>query len=122
MYNGSVSDSTIILSDTVNTVLKTDSTLSYSNSFAATDKRGNGNYIISIKPKQQIAEFYYFNNSAEFSFATKAVLSNNTVTLYSDGKEILTGDQVTRAPQLKIDFNGSNHSKVYRIHLHLRSL
>ena len=111
LYNGSVSDSTIILSDTVNTVLKTDSTLSYSNSFAATDKRGNGNYIISIKPKQQIAEFYYFNNSAEFSFATKAVLSNNTVTLYSDGKEILTGDQVTRAPQLKIDFNGSNHSK-----------
>jgi len=111
IYSGAVSDSVIVLSDTVNKILKTDSTLSYSNSFAATGKRGNTNYTLAIKPKDEPAEFFYYNNSAEFSLTSAATITENSITVFVDGKEISSGDLVKKDPQLKIDFSGINTGK-----------
>jgi len=106
IYSGAVSDSVIVLSDTINKILKTDSTLSYSNSFAATGKRGNTDYTLAIKPKGEPAEFFYFNNSADFSLASAATITENSIAVFVDGKEISSGDLVKKDPQLKIDFSG----------------
>lgn len=111
LYNGAVSDSAIILSDTINKILKTDSTLTYSNSFSAGNIRGTGNYIVNIRPSDNTSEFYYFNNSAEFSSGGASKFITSRITLFSEGKEIRNGDVVRKEPVFKIDFSGRSLSK-----------
>jgi hypothetical protein len=102
LYNGAVSDVNLILTDTISTLLKTDSTLSYSNSFTFPPARDSARIYVNIKPKDLSNEFYYFNNTADFKINFAVSKSDQSITLFSDGKEIKNGDYVSRNPEMKI--------------------
>ena len=107
LYNGSVSDVNLILTDTVSTLLKTDSTLRYSNSFNFPPVRDSAKIYINIKPKDLSNEFYLFNNTADFRLNFAKLTSDPSVTVLSDGKEIKSGDYVSRNPEIKITVTNS---------------
>ena len=102
LYNGSVSDVNLILTDTVSTLLKTDSTLRYSNSFNFPPVRDSAKIFVSIKPKDLSNEFYLFNNTADFRLNFTKSASEPAVKVLSDGKEIKSGDYVSKNPEIKI--------------------
>jgi len=103
LYNGSVSDPNLILTDTVSVILKTDSTLNYTNSFIPPLFRDSTRIYINIKLKEHSGEFYTFNNSADFILAGTNLNKSQSVVVYSDGKEINSGDYVSKKPEIRIE-------------------
>ena len=104
IYKGSVSQSNIIKSDTINTLLKKDSTLTYNNKFLI-PHRITGNkmqFIAEVVPKTPMSESYTFNNYVNYGVAVNAVYDISKVELYSDGNIIQSGDFVRQNPELKI--------------------
>jgi len=106
LYNGSVSDPNLILTDTVSVILKTDSTLNYTNSFTPPMFRDSTRIYINIKPKEHSGEFYTFNNSADFILFNTNFNKSQNVIVYSDGKEIISGDYVSKKPEIRIELRG----------------
>ncbi|MBK8553016.1 MAG: T9SS type A sorting domain-containing protein [Ignavibacteria bacterium] len=109
VYRGSVSDSNIILTDTVASVLKIDSTGSYANSFTTPALRDSTRIFISIKPKDFSNEFYSFNNTVDFRITSSASLAENKIEVTGDGKIINNGDFVSKNPEIKINLKKSGN-------------
>ena len=103
LFNGSVSDPNLILTDTVSVLLKTDSTLKYTNSFTPPVYRDSTRIYINIKSKDHSGEFYTFNNTADFVLVNKNFIKSQSVVVYSDGKEINSGDFVSKKPEIRIE-------------------
>jgi len=111
LYNGSISDPNLILTDTVSVILKTDSTLNYTNSFTPPLFRDSTRIYINIKLKEHSGEFYTFNNSADFILAGTNPNKSQSVVVYSDGKEINSGDYVSKKPEIRIDLRSDQSLK-----------
>lgn len=110
LYNGSVSDANLIFTDTVSTLLKTDSTLSYSGSFSFPPVRDSAKILVNIKPKDLSNEFYIFNNTADFRINFLNPVTNPAVSVLSDGKEIKSGDFVSKNPEITVRLDNSGIS------------
>ncbi len=102
VYNGSISDPNLILTDTIPSLLKIDSIGSYSNSFTTPFVRDSTNIIINIKPRDKSNEFYTFNNSADFRITSTGSVSATTIEVTGDGKLITSGDFISKNPEIRI--------------------
>ncbi|MEO8208947.1 MAG: C25 family cysteine peptidase, partial [bacterium] len=111
------SESNLLLTDTVNSLLKIDSTKSYSNSFIAPGFRDSTRIYIYIKPKGNYTEFYTYNNSADFKLSsTKSnEIASSKVEVSSDGKIIANGDYVRKTPEIKINLTKNISSQLKQI-------
>ncbi len=99
------SGSNLLLTDTVNTVLKLDSTLNYSNSINLPQFRDSTNIVISIKPKGSFSEFYTYNNSAGYTIKSPETFASSKLEIYSDGRIVNNGDYVRKTPDIKINLS-----------------
>jgi len=107
VYNNSISDSNLILTDTVTSLLKMDSTKSYSNNFKIPSFRDSTKIHIYIKPKEQVNEFYTYNNLVDFNISSTNAVAESLVELYGDGKKISNGDYLSKRPELKVNTSKS---------------
>ena len=82
VFDGDISDSTILLTDTVTSLIKIDSTKSYSNSFTKSQNRGVNSVFISIKPLDLANEFYTFNNTAEIQISSAGTVASAKIEVY----------------------------------------
>ncbi|HAY33578.1 MAG TPA: hypothetical protein DCY06_05535 [Bacteroidetes bacterium] len=105
LYSKSVSDSNLISTDTVKTILKTDSVLTYSNSFNKPDFRDSARVFVVIKPVNDQNEFYYFNNDADIPLTASSSNVKNDITISADGKVIYDGETVRKNPDLRIELS-----------------
>jgi len=110
LYSKSVSDSNLISTDTVETILKTDSVLTYSNSFTKPDFRDSSRVWIVIKPVKDQNEFYYFNNDAEIPLTALSSTVKNDIKITADGKVIYDGETVRKNPDLRIELSGERNN------------
>jgi hypothetical protein len=108
IYNGNPSDSNLILTDTVSALLKIDSTRSYSHSFTTPSFRDSARIFVSIKPRDLSPEFYTYNNSADIKLSSSIAAASNDLEVLSDGKQIISGDYVSKNPELKITLKKEN--------------
>ena len=106
IYEGAILDSNILITDTVSAILKTDSTLSYSNSFTPLKFRDSTRIFITIRPRDFSNEFYTYNNTADFKIDAPGIVNNSKIEVLSDGKVLSNGDYVSKNPEIKIRFNG----------------
>ncbi|MEO8208948.1 MAG: C25 family cysteine peptidase [bacterium] len=99
------SGTNLLLTDTVSSLLKIDSTRIYSNSFTAPGFRDSTRININIKPKGNYNEFYSYNNSADFKLTSTGsdLISASKVEVSSDGKVISNGDYVRKNPEIKVN-------------------
>ncbi|MBS1516779.1 MAG: T9SS type A sorting domain-containing protein [Bacteroidetes bacterium] len=112
LYLKSIADSNLISSDTVTQILKTDSTLTYANSFTNPGLRDSSVAWIEIKPKNGQNEFYTFNNSA---FIPLNLFTRNTkdeIEITADGKRINSGEKVRQNPDIRITLSGQREISV----------
>jgi len=107
VYNKSISDSNIILTDTVISLLKMDSVRSYTNSFKMPSFRDSTRIYIYIKPKGQMNEFHTYNNSVDFNITSFNAVTASTVEVYGDGKKINNGDYLSKKPEIKVNMSGN---------------
>jgi len=107
-FSNNISDSNLIFTDTVSTILKTDSTQNYSLSFDIPDSRSTLPVYIYVKPKGKYNEFYTFNNYAVVNVDSLGNNNTSIVEVFSDGKKISSGDYVYNKPELKITLNKSS--------------
>lgn len=110
VFNKSVNDTNILFSDTVFSILKTDSMKNYSAIFKKPLFTDSTRIIIQIKPKDDPNEFFSYNNFAEYSLtATGKIRNNISAEVLSDGKKLNSGDNVRKNPELKIILYGDNN-------------
>lgn len=107
VYNNSILDSNLLLTDTIKSVLKLDSSKIYSNNFNTPKFRDSTKIFIYIKPKGSVNEFYTYNNSVDFNISTPGTASYSSVEAYSDGKKISSGDYISKKPEIKINISGA---------------
>ncbi|MBV6479572.1 MAG: hypothetical protein HGGPFJEG_02357 [Ignavibacteria bacterium] len=110
IYKTSPSPGILIKSDTINKLIKIDSSANYYAKFKVPYHRpGSDNKIpvlIEIKPLGETNELYTFNNSLEFNLTINyQQLPVSAVEFYSDGKIVRSGDYVRKEPELKISFS-----------------
>ncbi|HMS65107.1 MAG TPA: C25 family cysteine peptidase [Ignavibacteria bacterium] len=107
LFNKSISDSNLIFTDTLNSVFKTDSMRTYSNSFNTPRFTDSTRIYVYIKPKGGLKEFQTYNNSADFSLNSMNSISANSVEVYSDGKPLKNGDILSKKPEIKIEYSSN---------------
>lgn len=105
VYNGIISDSNLISTDTVQRLLKTDSTFNYSHSIPGVSDTSM--IYVYIKPNGRYNEFYTFNNFAGFKINPNISKPETFVEVISDGKKISSGDFVNKKPEIKINLTES---------------
>ncbi len=105
VYNGLVSDSGLISTDTTTALLKIDSTLNYSHNLTAPRYVDSTRIYIYIKPKEAVNEFYTYNNTADFKIASKPSLSASVLNVTIDGKKINNNDYVSKKPEVKLNLS-----------------
>lgn len=110
VFDKSISDSNLISTDTVDVILKTDSTLTYSGSFSSPRFIDSTRIYIQLKPKEKYSEYYEFNNSADFRLETASLRGIAAIEVLSDGKKIGNGDYISKNPELKVSVTGTQSS------------
>ncbi len=111
VFNGPVGDSVLIFTDTVNTLLKTDSMKTYSNNFSTPSFRDSTRIYVQIKPKGDLNEFYTYNNFADFSLTKEGLIAKSDIEVLCDGKNLINGDHARKNPEIKVNMaNGFNLS------------
>ncbi|MEO8664378.1 MAG: C25 family cysteine peptidase [Ignavibacteria bacterium] len=103
VYSGAVSDSNIILTDTVSSLIKPDSSRHYANSFTMPVFRDSTQINFNIRPRDRSNEFYTFNNWASTSIATSKKSITQDVQVLFDGKEISNGENIRRNPEVRVN-------------------
>lgn len=98
------SGANLLLTDTINSILKTDSSKNYSNSFTLPQFRDSTNIVFHIKPKQSVNEFYTFNNFGEYTMKSSETISSAfDIEVLSDGRILNNGDYIRKTPEIKIN-------------------
>ena len=113
IYKTSSSPGVLIKSDTINKVIKIDSSANYLAKFKVPYHRpGSDNKIpvlIEIKPVGETNELFTYNNSMEFNLTLNTqTASESLVEFYSDDKIVKNGDYVRKEPEMKISFSKVN--------------
>jgi len=112
LYSKSISGSNLISSDTVTQLLKTDSTLTYSNSFTMPNFRDSSRVWIEINPKDGQNEFYTFNNSGSIPLTSTVQSVRNEVKIIADGKLLQDGESVRKDPEIRIELTGERNTGI----------
>lgn len=107
VFNGPVRDSVLLLSDTVNSILKMDSVKTYSNNFSTPSFRDSTRIYVQIKPKGDPNEFYSYNNFADFSLTNSGVIATTDIEVLCDGINLKNGDHTRKNPEIKINLKNS---------------
>ncbi|MEO8445838.1 MAG: C25 family cysteine peptidase, partial [bacterium] len=107
-YSNSISDPNLLTSDTTTNILKIDSTMSYSHSLDIPASRDTSSVYIYIKPRFLNQEFYTFNNLIEVRVGPVLSGLNAKVEVFSDGRQISSGDNVSKKPEFKINIASSD--------------
>jgi len=113
VFAKSISDSNLIFTDTINSILKTDSLKTYSSSFKTPVFNDSTRIVIYIKPKNDAGEFYTFNNILEHTLNGPKISNPNlTADVYSDGKKLNSGDKIRKNPELKINIYNDKYISI----------
>ncbi|MEO6696361.1 MAG: C25 family cysteine peptidase [Ignavibacteria bacterium] len=106
VYRNSISDTNLILTDTVNSILKMDSTKNYSNNFKIPSFRDSTKIFIYITPKGQMNELFTYNNSVDFNISSSKSRTLSLLEVFGDGKMLSSGDQLSKKPEIKVNLSG----------------
>lgn len=112
VYNGAISDSNVILRDTISSLIMPDSLLHYSNSFSVPVFRDSTRINIYIRPKDGSNEFYTFNNTASFSINTERASAGKKIEVKFDDKVISSGENIRKNPEVKINLASTQKSSL----------
>lgn len=116
IYQNSATPNFIIKTDTINKVLKPDSTLFYEGKFTVPYFRtANSKFIVEISAKSQ-PEQYIFNNYIYRDIKISYPKTVSAIELYSDGALVKSGDYVSLKPEFKIQINNENVTSGNDVH------
>lgn len=107
VYKMSVSNSNLILTDTVSGTLNVDSSIAYSVKFVLPYFRDSMNIIFDLKPKGSNNEIYTYNNDGIISFKLNRNSPTSTIKIFSDGQLLNNGDFVKSKPEIKVEVTNS---------------
>ncbi len=116
VFRDIISDTSRVFSDTVKRILKTDSAITYTNSFADAGKETATKYIFRVRPVESFGEFYVFNNYAEFVTGTAVDNFSDKIpfALMLDGREISGGEIVSSKPEASVLYKGDSFPDLMR--------
>lgn len=108
LYKTSIALQNKFKSDTILSLLKADSSMTYNKKFTVPYFRFSGSskvkFFIEILPAGQNNEFYSFNNSFDFDLELKQNTIISNVDVFFDGQLVQNGDYVRHKPEIKIQF------------------
>lgn len=107
-YNGPVSDSLIIATDTIKQIMKPDSMLHYSRSILQSALVRSAAVNIYVRPRDHTNELYTFNNKAGFEKTVIGTGNISGVEVYIDGRLIGMNEQTVVNPMVKVLLKNEN--------------
>lgn len=110
VFRNTIADSARIYEDTVDYILKMDSSLSYAGSFADNQAGEAVRYIFRVTPAYPLGEFHEFNNSSYRDLADRMLSESKDggFVLTLDGREIKGGEIVSARPEALLRKKGNS--------------
>lgn len=108
VYKTFVSQQNLIKSDTINSDLDPGGSNSYRGKFSVPYLRGEGKFaifVLEIKSKDNVNEFYTFNNLNYLEIFINLSYDNQPVEIFSDGRLLSNVDNVSVKPEFEIKIN-----------------
>jgi hypothetical protein len=106
LYKTFVSNQNLILTDTLDADILPGGNSFYKGRFTVPYVRGDADFavfVLEVKAKDNVNEFYYFNNFNYLEFLIRVNDENTPVEIFSDGQKLNNGDFVKLKPEFMIN-------------------